>query len=810
MTGRRSKFITLALAASAVLTAGCAGERLHHEGLAAIDNGKYEEGIGKLQEAVRREPNNLSFRLDLRAREEAAVQKLIAEADAARGAGRRDEAGSDYRRVLSIDPANDRALRGLEGVVGDERHAVAIAGASKDVANNEIDRGEAVVRAVLAEDPGFAPAIALQQKIVTQRGPVQATPKLKTRDNRPVTLQFRDANTKMVFEVLSRETGINFVFDKDIKLDGRTTIFVQDVPIESAIDLVLGQNQLARQVLSPNMVMIYPNTAAKQKDYQDEIVKTIYLSDADPKQAQTLIKTMLNPKAMFVDERSGVIVVRDTPEIVRMAEKLVSSVDLPDAEVMLEVEVLEITHSRMNQLGIQYPGQVSLAMTATGGARGLFLSDLHKQNSGTISVSSLGVTLNALQTSGNTNTLASPRIRARNKEKAKILIGQRVPVLTNSVTPTSTGAPVVTGSIQYLDVGLTLEVEPTIHRDGDVAIKLALEVSTLGDAVTNSAGSVAYKIGTRNTNTTLQLKDGETQILAGLIQDSDTRSANNVPGLGEIPLLGRLFGTQTHSRDKTEIVLAVTPRIIRAQRRPSSDNTEFWYGTESSTRSGPLGGMTLDAGGGATAGVANIRPIPVVGTPPTPSSVLQSTFVPAPAAAAPAAAAVDAPAGDAAGGGATAPDSAAPTPDGAPPAAPGSAAPSAPGGPPALSWQAPTEVHVGEEFDVTLQLASPQALTQLRSQVKFDPAAVELLGATAGGLVAATSPRIDTPRGGASLDANATAEAPVQGNGDLVVLHFKALAARSGTTFAARLAASGARGGVGMPTAPTHSVTIKH
>jgi general secretion pathway protein D len=808
MTGRRSKLFTLALAASAVLTAGCAAERLHHEGLASIDNGKYEEGIGKLQEAVRRDPNNLSFRLDLRAREEAAVQKLIAEADAARGAGRRDEAGSDYRRVLAIDPANDRALRGLEGVVGDQRHAVAIAGASKDVANNELDRGEAVVRAVLAEDPGFAPAIALQQKIVAQRGPVQATPKLKTRDNRPVTLQFRDANTKMVFEVLSRETGINFVFDKDIKLDGKTTIFVQDVPIESAIDLVLGQNQLARQVLSPNMVMIYPNTAAKQKDYQDEIVKTIYLSDADPKQAQTLIKTMLNPKAMFVDERSGVIVVRDTPEIVRMAEKLVSSVDLPDAEVMLEVEVLEITHSRMNQLGIQYPGQVSLAMSAAAG-RSLFLSDLHKQNSGTISVSPLGVTLNALQTSGNTNTLASPRIRARNKEKAKILIGQRVPVLTNSVTPTSTGAPVVTGSIQYLDVGLTLEVEPTIHRDGDVAIKLALEVSTLGDAVTNSAGSVAYKIGTRNTNTTLQLKDGETQILAGLIQDSDTRSANNIPGLGDIPLLGRLFGTQTHSRDKTEIVLAVTPRIIRAQRRPSSDNTEFWYGTESSTRSGPLGGMTLEAGGTATAGVANIRPIPVVGALPAPSTVLQSTFVPAPAAAAPAAAAVDAPASDAAGGAATAPASPAPTPDGAPPTAPGSAAPSAPGGPPALSWQAPTEVSVGEEFDVTLQLASPQGLTQLRSQVKFDPAAVELLGATAGGLVAATSPRIDTPRGGASLDANATADAPVQGNGDLFVLHFKALAARPGTPLSARLAASGAKGGVGMPTAPTLSITIK-
>jgi hypothetical protein len=140
---------------------------------------------------------------------------------------------------------------------------------------------------------------------------------------------------------------------------------------------------------------------------------------------------------------------------------------------------------------------------------------------------------------------------------------------------------------------------------------------------------------------------------------------------------------------------------------------------------------------------------------------------------------------------------------------PSPAAPATPAVPPTMSWQAPTAVSVGEEFDVTLQLASPTALTQLRSQVRFDPAAVELLSATAGGLVAGASPRVDTPRGGASLDANATADTPLQGNGDLIVLHFKALAARSGTTFAARLAASTAQGGVGMPNAPSLSITIK-
>ena len=368
MIGRRVQFLTTAMIAATVFLSGCAADRLHNEGMTAIEKGNYEDGIVRLQKAVQKDPDNLTFRLDLRARTDEAVQKLIELADAARAAGKRDAAVAGYRRILGVDPVNDRALRGIEGAEADQRHSEAVASAQKDVQAKDLDHAEFTLRAVLAEDPGFGPAVVLRQKIDQLRGPVQATPKLHTKDNRPVTLQFRDASTKMVFEVLSRQTGVNFIFDKDVKADGKTTIFVQDVPIETAIDLVLGQNQLAREVLSANMVMIYPNTAAKQKDYQDEIVKTFYLSDADPKQAQTLIKTIVNPKAMFVDDRTGTLVVRDTPEVVRMTEKLINSIDLPDAEVMLEVEVLEITHSNVQNLGILYPSGASFAMTPTGTA----------------------------------------------------------------------------------------------------------------------------------------------------------------------------------------------------------------------------------------------------------------------------------------------------------------------------------------------------------------------------------------------------------------------------------------------------------
>ena len=569
---------------AAVLSSSCANTRLYHDGIDALDNGRYEEGLGKLEEAVRHDPRNIKYQADLKVRRDIAVATLYTEGDRARRAADFPAAEHAYGRVLAIAPGNEGAKRGLENVANDRRHLDMTAKAAGDLNRGDLEQAENSVRAVLAEDPTFPPAVAVLAQIETARGPIPIMPRLKSHDNRPVTLQFRDANTKMVFEVLSRQTGINFVFDKEVKSDGKTTIFVQQVPVEQAIELVLGQNQLARQVLSDNMVMIYPNTALKQKEYQDEIVKTFYLTNADPKKAQELLKTVLNSKTLFVDDKASLLVMRDTPEAVRMAEKLVASLDLVDAEVMMEVEVLEITRSNLQQIGIQYPTSATLSTPTN-----LTLANIGHLGKSDISVTPLSITLDALKQVGRADTLASPRIRARNREKAKILIGSREPVITNSVTPTSAGPPVVTGSVQYLDVGLTLEVEPTVHLDNQVSIKMNLEVSSILKQVTTSSGTIAYEIGTRNAQTLLSLKDGETQILAGLIQDSDTRNSAHIPGLGDIPIIGKLFGSDHLDKEKSEIVLSITPRIIRASGRPSNETTEFWYGTESNLRSAPLG-----------------------------------------------------------------------------------------------------------------------------------------------------------------------------------------------------------------------------
>jgi general secretion pathway protein D len=789
---------------------GCAAERLHRDGLAAIDKGQYESGVTLLAQAVQSEPHNMSYRLDLEARREAALQRLVALADTARAAHQLDVAAQDYKRVLAIDPNNDRAQHGLAALEGDARHGDVVAQARKDFERKDYDAADAKLRSVLNEDPGYTAARALAAEINVARGPVTVAPRLKTRENRKVTLQLRDAQTKMVFEVLQRETGINFILDKDIKSDGKTTIFVQDVPVEEAIDLVLNQNALARQILASNMVIIYPNNPAKQKEYQEEIVRTFYLTNAAPKEVESMLKSVLGAKTLFIDERTDVVVMRDTPDSVRMAEKLVAALDVSEPEVMLEVEVLEISRSRLQDLGITYPTSATLAVTplgtGTAAASNLVLSDLRRQNSHTITVTPLSVTLNAMKQSGLANTLASPRIRARSKEKAKILIGSRVPVITNSVTPTAAGAPVVTGSVQYLDVGLTLEVQPTVHLDSDVAIKIALEVSSITKEVTTSSGTIAYQISTRNANTLLELKDGETQILAGLIQDQDTRTANTIPGLGDIPIVGRLFGSHHSDTEKDEVVLSITPRIIRMRQRPPSDTTEFWYGTESRTRSAPYAATSSDREpGGAPSTVQPALPSQPPAESMSAPQAMPLTAPPAaiaPGAAPPTASSLAAPEAARAP---SLPSAAVPVPIAA-----GAAAESAARA--ALSIEGPVSARVGEEFQAVVHLSSAQAITRLRSQVRFDATTLQLISATAGEMVpaAAGSPTVDARSGGAQLEVVASSEDPVQGEGGLMVLRFKALAPRPSTSIAAQVSVVGSAGAaVGNSAAPALNVAIQ-
>ena len=792
------------------LVSGCATERLHREGVKAFELGRYEEAIASLEAAVKEDPSNLELRFDLRVRRDAAVRQLLAAADHQRATGDPDGAAATYRRVLALEPRNDRGLRGIEGVEADRRHADRTAKAARLFAGKQLEAAEVEVRAVLSEDPGFGAATALLEKIDLARGPIAAVPRLRSRDDRPVSLQFRDAPTKMVFEALARQTGLNFIFDKEIKSDGKTTIFVNQVPLEQAIDLILAQNQFGRQVLSESIVLVYPNTPAKQKDYRDEIVHTFHLTNVAPKDAESLLKTVLGTKTLFTNEHANVLVMRDTPQHVRMAEKLVASIDVPEPEVIMEVEVLEIAHSVAEQLGINYPSSVSFAMTkppnttdASGSTSGgLVLSDIAKQTKNTISISSLGVSVDLLKTVGATNVLSSPRIRARNKEKAKILVGNRLPVVTSGTSATVGGA-FSTSNVQYIEVGLTLEVQPTIHNDGSVAIKVQLEVSSILKQISvpigNGGTTLAYQVGTRNANTLLQLKDGETQVLAGLIQDSDQTNSTHIPGLGDLPILGRLFGSQGSSRDKNEIVLSITPRVVRAQPRPLSETTEFWYGTEAQTRSAPFASETAAAGpkaavpasalasqGSVSFGSASSSEKPASGGRAARPSRLDSSSRPKTVVAE---AAPEGAAGKAGEG------------------AEGSPAATEADGKPKITVQGPETAKIGEEITVSVSLASTSPLGRIRTQVGFDAGALQLISADPGDLApSGDAAKVDVKTGGVQLELSGSEGAALSGGGTLVNLRFRVVAARPAATIATQVVLVGEDG---VAVAATQATPLK-
>ena len=566
--------------------AGCSATQLFNEGMSDINAGRLEIGLAKMEDAVKKDPDSAFLQTQLRMTRKYVVQRVLQEADAARAASDFTGARRLYEHVLELDKANAQALAGLESTKNAEMNRLEIRMAKDLIGHNELKQAQAQLGHILSTDPNNLEAKQMLNRILSQSPPPEPVkPKLRLKEDRIAVLQFRESPLGMVFEALSRTSGINFVLDKDVKSDAKTNIFVKDMLIESALDMVLAQHALERKLLADNIVLIYPDTPDKRRRYEEQMVKSFHLTNADPKQAMSLLKVMLDTKSLFIDEHARLLVMRDTPEVVRMAEKLLFSLDLEDSEVMMEVEIVEITRSKLQEIGIKYPNQVNfnvLGPVAAAGAtavqtlQGLIFDRAHT------GVSSLTATINLKREDANVNILSSPRIRARNYEKAKIHVGDRVPVFTNAVTPIAGGgSSVVTGSVTYLEVGLKFEVEPTIYWDDEVSMKLNLEVSNIVKEV-SAGNSLSYQVGTRAASTVLRLRDGETQIMAGLISDAERETVSKVPGLSSFPILGRLFSSNKTDKNKVEIALSITPHIIRHGKRPDSASSEILYGTESS------------------------------------------------------------------------------------------------------------------------------------------------------------------------------------------------------------------------------------
>jgi general secretion pathway protein D len=577
------------LAAALLLTA-CATPQRQAEKLAAT--GQHEAALALLQQAGADRSSDVALRSAWMQQREAAVTRLLVQAEEARLAGRMEGVQALLARIEALSPGHPRtaALRDQLDRQGRQQQLAQQARQAFEAGN--LDRAETAARAVLDLEPGDAAARALLNRITEQRADALRDLLPLSAGAKPVTLEFRDAPLRTVFEALSRAAGVNFVFDKDVRSDARVSLHLRNTTVDEAMRLVLATQQLDRKLLNDNSVLIYPNTQQKQREHQELVTRSFYLVNADVKQAQTLVRTMAKSRDIFVDERLNLIVVRDTPEVMRLVDRLIESIDLAEPEVMLDVEVLEVSSNRLLQLGLSWPTTINYGLPGVTGpiteANG---GDLRAYVANPLAVARINGTLDSA------NLLARPKIRARNREKAKVQIGEKLPVFTT----TATANVGVSSSVSYLDVGLKVEVEPQVQLDSEIVIKVALEVSSVINGVTGPDGSTAYRVGTRQTTTSLRLKDGETQILAGLINDNDRRGAGGIPGLSELPVVGSLFGVRNDTRDKQEIVMLITPRIIRNVALPALAAAPVAAGTDQQpgTASVRLRSGNVQAGQGA-------------------------------------------------------------------------------------------------------------------------------------------------------------------------------------------------------------------
>jgi general secretion pathway protein D len=332
-------------------------------------------------------------------------------------------------------------------------------------------------------------------------------------------------------------------------------------------------------------LLVYPATPAKRNEYRQLMVRSFSLSNAAAKDVANTLRSVLKARDVTPDDKTNTVVMRDTPQMMRMAERLIAMHDTAEPEVMLEVEVLEVSRSELTKLGLVGPQSIGIGVPNSVGNYVLGAEGLRA------SVANPALLLNLRQRDNLADLLANPRIRVKNRGKARIHIGEKVPV----VTTTATANVGVSSSVNYLDVGLKLDVEPQIHLDDEVSIGLKLEVSNIIETITvGSAGggsTIAYRLGTRNTETSLRLRDGETQVLAGLIQNDQRRSRARIPGLGNLPIIGRLFSSDDgdgSTRSKTEVVLLITPRILRTVEPIYTGRAGFEAGTAGEVGAAPL------------------------------------------------------------------------------------------------------------------------------------------------------------------------------------------------------------------------------
>lgn len=555
---------------------------------------EWSQAIVEYRKAVLEQPNNIEYRQRLQRAELDAANYFLDRGTALFSEGKYDAAIAEFQSGLAAVPEHPRLLQVLSEALGrKEAEALYLEALNYIEAQRPADARQQLER-VLTIDPEFVRASRLLATLNAEQKQ-QEREKLTLTSSKPVTLNFRQTDIRAAFEFITRSFGINVVFDEGIK-PTPVTLFVKDSTFEHAMQLLATTSKTFNKQIGTNTLLVIPDTREKRSQYEDHLVRTFYLNNLKAKEAADALRLVFGAKKLSVSEVSNTLTIRDSRDVIDQAEKLMDSIDRRPAEIMLDVEILEINRTKAEQLGLDFGREIGVTFpkfSVSGSLREAI-------RGGTVTLPAM--TLRYFKQDVEAKVLANPKIRTLSGKQAKVHIGDRVPLRAATIVD-ATGQTRTT--FDYRDIGVKLSVEPVVHLDHSSTVKVVLEVSSLGQNV-GTAAEPAFSIGTRNAETIMTLRDGETAILGGLIQDEERKNRVRLPGAGDIPLIGNLFTSYDDEKKRTDVLLTITPRVVRGWQIPAKSSLAFFSGSELTYSNAPVvtsssGPLHLAAGGSAAA-----------------------------------------------------------------------------------------------------------------------------------------------------------------------------------------------------------------
>jgi len=581
---RRLKRFCL-LFAIAVLAAGCAAGQAFRQGETAMKSGDLDQAVAAYRKAVQAEPDNANYTIALQRAMLAASRAHLEKARQYEEQDQLEAALGEYRQASEYDPSNRQA-------------GVKVAALERTIR----DRVEA------ARPP---PAITQLRERARAASP---EPILNPASREPLNIRFNNASLRDILNFIGMATGINMTYDREV-VDRPATVQLDGVTVEQALNQILSTNQLSYKVLSERSILIFPDTAPKHAQYDDQVVRTFYLSNADATEMTQILSTIIRLPGIAVqpaiagNKTSNSITVRGTAPVVGILEKIIAQNDKPRAEIVVDVEILEVNRNRAKTYGLNLseyalgavfspevsPGATTTGTTANPGnannstppsgvrspppfnlntiTRGFGTNDFY------LAVPTAVVKF--LESDTQTRLLAKPQLRGAEGTKLALKLGDQIPVISTSYTPIAGGGAAVNplSSYQYKDVGVNIDMTPRVTLEGDIILDLVVDNSSVGqDRLV--AGQLVPSFGQRTVTTRLRLRDGESNLLAGLLREDERKSLSGFPGAIHVPILKQLFSANDNSIAQTDIIMLLTPHIVRTSEITVEDLKPLYIGSQ--------------------------------------------------------------------------------------------------------------------------------------------------------------------------------------------------------------------------------------